>query len=222
MQNIAYLGKKSKRLVVVAMFRIQVFLYFLIVCVPFLQACSDSNSLMPIPQDGVILAFGDSLTVGVGTSEAYSYPIVLSELASRQVVSAGVSGEETSQGLSRLPDVIDDVSPDLLILLQGGNDILRNRNLQKTKQNLATMIELAQSRGVQVVLIGVPEKKLFSDVAPLYEELAEQYNLVFADDLLSGLLRDNEYKSDAVHLNQHGYRVMAESIHKLLVKHGAL
>jgi len=75
---------------------------------------------------------------------------------------------------------------------------------------------------VQVVLIGVPEKKLFSDVVPLYEELAEQYNLVFADDLLSGLLRDNEYKSDAVHLNQQGYRVMAESILQLLVKHGAL
>ena len=204
------------------MFCTKISLYVLMVCLLLLQACSESNSLMPIPHDGVILAFGDSLTVGVGTSDAHSYPTVLAQLAGRQVVSAGVSGEETTQGLSRLPGVMDDVNPDLLVLLQGGNDILRNRNLQQAKQNLAAMIELAQSRGVQVVLIGVPEKKLFSDVAPLYEELAEQYNLVFADDLLSNLLRDNEYKSDAVHLNQQGYRLMAESIHELLVKHGAL
>ncbi len=194
----------------------------LIVCLLLLQACSDSNSLATIPQDGVILAFGDSLTVGVGTTDAYSYPAVLAQLSGRKVIGAGVSGEETTQGLIRLPLVIDEVNPDLLILLQGGNDILRNKNLHNTKQNLAAMIELAQARSIQVVLIGVPEKKIFSDVAPLYEELAEQYSLVFADDLLSGLLRDNEYKSDAVHLNQQGYRVMAESIHRLLVKHGAL
>ncbi|MDW3096435.1 MAG: GDSL-type esterase/lipase family protein [Gammaproteobacteria bacterium] len=204
------------------MFGIRVSLYVLIGCLFLLQACSDSISLMPIPQDGVILAFGDSLTVGVGVSDAHSYPAVLAQLAGRKVVSSGISGEETTQGLARLPGVMDDVNPDLLILLQGGNDILRNRSLQKTKQNLAAMIELAQSSGVQIVLIGVPEKKLFSDMAPLYEELAEQYNLVLANDLLSNLLRDNEYKSDAVHLNQQGYRVLAESIHKLLVKHGAL
>lgn len=204
------------------MIRLKSSLCCLVICLLFLQACSESISLTPIPRDGVILAFGDSLTVGVGTSSAYSYPAVLAELSGYKVVGAGVSGEETTQGLIRLPKVIDEVNPDLLILLEGGNDILRNKNVHNTKQNLAAMIELAQSRNVQVVLIGVPEKKIFSDVAPLYEELAEQYHLVFADDLLSGLLRDNEYKSDAVHLNQQGYRMMAESIHKLLVKHGAL
>lgn len=204
------------------MFRFKLSLYSLIVCLLFLQACSDSISLTPIPQDGVILAFGDSLTVGVGTSDAYSYPTVLAQLSGRKVVGAGVSGEETTQGIIRLPAVMDKTDPNLLILLQGGNDILRNKNLHNTKKNLAAMIELAQARGVQVVLIGVPEKKIFSDVAPLYEELAEQYGLVFADDLLSGLLRDNEYKSDAVHLNQQGYQVLAESIHQMLVKHGAL
>lgn len=107
-------------------------------------------------------------------------------------------------------------------LLEGGNDILRNKSAQNIKQNLAAMIELAQSNGVQVGLIGVPEKKLFSKVAPLYEELAEQYNVAFADDLLADLLRENKYKSDAIHLNSQGYRVMAESIYQLLVKHGAL
>ena len=133
-----------------------------------------------------------------------------------------MSGEETKQGLVRLPEVLDQFQPSLVVLLQGGNDILRNRNLQQTKQNLANMIELMQSRSIDIVLVGVPEKKLFSDVAPFYEQLASEYDLVFVDDLLSDLLRNKEYKSDAVHLNKQGYRILAESIHQMLVKHGAL
>ena len=188
----------------------------------FIQACSDSVSLTHIPHDGVIVAFGDSLTVGVGTSEAYSYPAVLSELSNRQVISAGISGEETSQGLTRLPTVLDEVQPNLVVLLEGGNDILRNRNAVTIKNNLAKMIGIIKSRNIEVVLIGVPEKKLFSNVAPLYEELAQEHNVVLLGAVLSDLLRDNDYKSDAVHLNEQGYRLLAESIHELLVEKGAL
>ncbi len=191
-------------------------------CLLLLQACSDSPTLTPIPDDGVILAFGDSLTVGVGVSKEHSYPHVLSLLSSRVVIGSGVSGEETSGGVKRLPEVLDEVRPNLMILLEGGNDVLRNRNLHQAKQNLAAMIEYATNRGIDVVLIGVPEKKLFSDSAPIYQELADEYDVVFSDDILSGLIRKNEYKSDAVHLNQKGYYEMAESIHALLVKHGAL
>ena len=192
-----------------------------VIAILILQACSDAPDLNYISEDGIILAFGDSLTVGVGASEQQSYPQVLSNLSGRKVVSAGVSGEETSGGVKRLPNVLEEVNPDLLILLQGGNDILRNRSLQQAKRNLAAMIEIATSRQIDVVLIGVPEKKLFSDSAPLYQELADEYGVVFSDDILSSLIRKNEYKSDAVHLNQKGYYKLAESIHELLVKHGA-
>jgi len=191
-------------------------------CCLILYACSDSPVLKPILEDEIILAFGDSLTVGVGTSEAYNYPSVLEEISNRKVVAAGVSGEETAQGLKRLPHVLDEFQPGSVILLEGGNDILRNRSMHNIKQNLAAMIEQIKSRNIDVVLIGVPEKKLFSDVAPLYQQLADEYGLVLADEVLSDLLRDNEYKSDAVHLNQQGYRKLAESIHKILVKYGAL
>jgi len=187
-----------------------------------LYACSDSIVLSPLSSSGVILAFGDSLTVGVGVSEKNSYPAVLEQLSQRRVVSAGVSGEETQQGLVRLSGELDRVQPDLVVLLEGGNDILRNKKLQNTKQNLADMIELIQSRGINVLLVGVPEKKLFSSVAPIYKQLAEEYGVVCVRDALSDLLRNNEYKSDAVHLNEQGYRVLAESIHEKLVKHGAL
>ena len=138
-----------------------------------MQACGDAK-LTAIPHNATILAYGDSLTYGKGVEEEQSYPSVLADLSSREVINAGISGETTKQGLARLASVLEENEPHLMILLEGGNDILRNQNLSQTKQNLASMIEMAQSQGVQVLLIGVPEKKLFSNSAKIFPELAEQ------------------------------------------------
>lgn len=186
-----------------------------------LTGCS-SDQLDPLGRNAVILAFGDSLTVGVGTSEQQNYPAVLSQLTERQVIASGVSGEVSSKGLQRLPGELERVRPDLLILLHGGNDILRNGSAQTLEQNLEAMINLAQSKDIPVVLVGVPEKRLFSDAAPLYSELAERHDLVFIEDLLADLLRESSMKSDAVHLNEQGYRALAQGIHQALQDAGAL
>lgn len=186
-----------------------------------LAGCSKER-LDRLETDAIILAFGDSLTAGVGSEEGYSYPEVLADLTQLNVISSGVPGEVSEQGAPRLAQELRRVRPDLLILLHGGNDILRNRPLTELKANLDAMIGMAQSRGAQVVLIAVPEKKLFSDAAPLYEELAEQHDLVLMDELLAELLRDPAMKSDAVHLNAAGYRALAEGIHAVLRNEGAL
>lgn len=185
-----------------------------------LGACGEQR-LSPIGPDGVILAFGDSLTVGVGTRPENSYPTVLASLTNVKVVGAGVSGETTVQGVKRLPAVLDRTRPDLLILIEGGNDILRNHKFDNIKLNLKNMIELAQARGVPVVLLGVPQKKLFSDAAPFYGELAQAYDLVYDGELLGDLLRSPGLKSDPIHLNEKGYRKMAEGIYELLKDNGA-
>jgi lysophospholipase L1-like esterase len=186
-----------------------------------LLGCREST-LQPIPEDGTILAFGDSLTVGVGTTDENSYPAVLAELTGLTVINAGVSGETTDEGAGRLTQELDDSSPDLVIILEGGNDFLQNRDPSATKTNIQSMIETAKSRDVQVVLIGVPQKKLFSNSAPLYKELADEFQLVFDGTLLAGLMRSPALKSDYIHLNEKGYRKMAESIYKLLKENGAL
>jgi lysophospholipase L1-like esterase len=185
-----------------------------------LSGCG-SSELAPISKRGTILAFGDSLTLGVGTTKINSYPSVLAQLSGRTVINAGISGETTSRGLARLPEVLDRTMPDLLLLIEGGNDILRNQSKSVLKANLQQMIELAKGRDIPVVLIGIPEKSLFSNSAPLYEELAEQYQLVFDDSLIGGLQRSPSLKSDIVHFNKQGYRKMAESIYELLDDNGA-
>jgi lysophospholipase L1-like esterase len=193
-----------------------------ILLIGLLQGCFDTPSLDFVPEDGVILAFGDSLTVGVGAPQNDSYPSVLARLSQRRVINAGVSGEVTREGLKRLPVILEESQPQLVVLLQGGNDILKGKDIGLTKANLSAMISMIQDRGADVILIGVPEKKLFSDVAPIYKELAMEHNVVLLDDTLSDLLKNNKYKSDPIHLNGVGYQKLAEVVYNKLVDVGAL
>ena len=197
-------------------------LLFVILFTLGLQGCDKRGALSPVSNSGTILAFGDSLTAGYGVNIENSYPSVLARLSKRRVVNAGISGEVTEEGLARLAKVLDDSSPELMILLEGGNDILRNQPLSKAKQNLSKMIVMAKEKGVQVVLIGVPEKKLFSDSASIYGELAEEHKLVFDPKLISSLIKKPKFKSDSVHFNKAGYEKMADEIYQLLENEGAL
>ncbi|MGI9289681.1 MAG: arylesterase [Gammaproteobacteria bacterium] len=196
-------------------------LYLLCIVVLFISACAEPK-LSAVPAGGTILAFGDSLTQGVGARSEESYPTVLEELSGRRVINAGISGETTTQGVTRLPGLLVQHQPDLLILIEGGNDILRNQPTKNIRANLAQMIELANEQGIQVLFLGVPEKSLFSSSAPLYKELATEYDLVFDGELIGSLLRTTSYKSDPIHFNAKGYRAMAESIYELLADNGAL
>ena len=188
----------------------------------FLTGCSDAPKLTRLQQHDVILAFGDSLTQGVGVSKQYSYPSVLETLSGVKVINAGVSGETTSEGLNRFADVIEQHAPAIVILLEGGNDILQNKSLDETQANLNDMIDIAKSYGVEVVLIGVPQKSLFSNSAPLYQALADKHQIVFEPSLIARLMKKPSMKSDYIHFNKAGYEAMAKAIHQLLKENGAL
>ena len=198
---------------------LQILRYFLIVLL--LTSCSDEK-LQPIASDGIILAFGDSLTYGVGVKPEFSYPNQLAHLTGLQVINAGVSGEVTSDGLLRLEKNLETLQPDLILLLEGGNDILRNKPFDEIKTNLSKMIALAERDNIPVILIGVPRKNLFSRTASFYSELADQHQLIFDGEIIAELLKTPSMKSDSVHFNQRGYRKLAENIYQLILDNGGL
>ena len=148
-----------------------------IVLTLLLMACGNSEQLTPLNNQQPILAFGDSLTYGYSAATAQSYPEQLSQLLNMEVINAGISGEKSKQGLQRLGALLDKYQPQLLLLCHGGNDVLKKQSLDKMKANLGQMIEMAQNRDIQVVLISVPEASLFLPNIKQYQELAEQYNI---------------------------------------------
>jgi lysophospholipase L1-like esterase len=188
-----------------------------------LCACSAEPPALPrLGANDVILAFGDSLTYGTGASEERSYPAVLQQLIQRSVVRAGVPGETTRQGLTRLPAALDEHAPKLVLLCLGGNDMLQKVTPATIRSNLRAMIELIRQRKMNVVLIGVPEPKLFSDPPTLYEELAAEFALPYEGEVFDKVLHDNALKSDAIHPNAAGYKRVAEVLAELLRKSGAI
>jgi len=187
-----------------------------------LFGCSDVNKLQPLAEDAVILSFGDSLTYGTGTKNDTAYPAILQRLTQRRVINAGIPGEITQQGLQRLPKLIKQYKPALIILCHGGNDILRKMNLVKTKSNLQQMISLARQNNAEVVLVAVPEFGLFLSASPIYQDLADDNKLPIEKNVLSEILADNALKSDHIHPNTEGYRLFAERIFNLLKSTGAI
>jgi lysophospholipase L1-like esterase len=191
----------------------------------WLAACGDPRQphLPRIGPDDVVLAFGDSITHGVGApSDSQSYPEVLGELIGRHVVRDGVPGEVTAQGLERLPESLDEYQPKLLLLCLGGNDMLRDLDPADTEANLREMIELARGRGVAVVLIAVPEPRLIGGVAQFYRRVAEDLGIPLEERVLLDVLKDRDYKSDPIHPNAEGYRRMAQALAELLRDAGAI
>jgi acyl-CoA thioesterase I len=190
----------------------------------WLAACGRGlPSLPPLGTDDVVLAFGDSITYGVGAaSGGETYPEVLSQLIGRPVVRDGVPGEVTAQGLARLPASLDEYQPKLLLLCLGGNDMLHDLDPAATEANLREMIKLARSRGVAVVLIAVPKPRLIGGAAEVYYSVADQLDVPLEDKVLVDVLRDNRYKSDLIHPNALGYRKIAQALADLLHNAGAL
>lgn len=188
-----------------------------------LGCARDVPQLLPLSQDAVILAFGDSLTHGTGASEGESYPAVLERLTGLEVINEGIPGELSGEGLARLEEALKSHRPDLLLLCHGGNDMLRRRSMAALQANLEKMVEIAQQQGVQVVLIGVPEPAIFGlESADVYYEVARKYHLALEDTIIPQVLSDQALKSDQVHPNARGYRLIAESLNRLLQEAGAL
>ena len=191
-----------------------------IVIILFSFTQKESNIKALKPQD-TILAFGDSLTYGYNAKKSESYPTILSQLSGIKVINAGVSGETSSEGLLRLPQLLDDKSIKLMILFFGANDVLQRLPIEDIKTNLKMMIHMAKEKQIEVLLISVPNLGIFSlSDLPLYSEVAKEENIPLLSRMYIEILEQPSLKSDQVHPNALGYRRMAEKIYAKLKEEG--
>jgi lysophospholipase L1-like esterase len=183
-----------------------------------LAGCSKPvPTLTRLSETDVIMAFGDSLTYGTGVSREMSYPSVLAANIGRTVINEGVPGELSADGLFRLPELLSQHNPALVIICHGGNDFLRKQPIQQLEDNLRQMIQLAKQAGAEVMLVAVPQPKLLmlSDAA-VYAKVASEMKIAFMENTLSDILSETALKSDAVHPNAQGYQQLAKAVEVLL------
>jgi acyl-CoA thioesterase-1 len=172
----------------------------------------------PLPRDSVVLALGDSITHGTGADAAAAYPAQLAALTGWRVVNGGVPGDTAAQALERLPALLAEHRPALVIVSLGGNDFLRRIAAADTEAALRQVVTLAREAGARVLLVAVPQPSIGAALGtglsdhPLYERLADELALPLHAGGWSRVLGDASLKSDQIHANAEGYRVFAEGL----------
>lgn len=195
---------------------ILVIFFGLLLILPALFGCENRPAIDPLETDAVILAFGDSLTYGTGAPRDESYPAQLQRLLNRRVVNAGIPGEVSAAGLARLPEVLAEHRPDLVVLCHGGNDFLRRHDPALVQNNIREMVSLIKGSGMDVVLVSVPRIGLLLSPAPLYAEIAKEFQIPVAEEILTDVLGEPSLKSDRIHPNARGYGQLAETLARII------
>jgi acyl-CoA thioesterase I len=194
--------------------------------VPAATPVSDSAPpAVPDPRP-VIVAFGDSLTAGYGVPPGKSYPDDLQRLLDAagykyHVVNLGVSGDTTSDGVQRLPDVLA-AKPEIVILEFGGNDGLRGLPLSTSRANQITMIQTLQRADIRILLAGMTLPRNYGSdyirsFESIYTDLAKQFHLALIPFLLEGVGGHPELtQPDGIHPTAPGCEIVASNVMRYL------
>jgi acyl-CoA thioesterase-1 len=169
-----------------------------------------------------ILAFGDSITAGLGLAEADTMPTRLADALTKMgrpatVINGGVSGDTTADGLARIDWALAD-KPKIMILALGANDMLRGLDPATAQANLDGIIAKAQAAGVETILVGMlappnlgAEYKVRFDA--IFPELAKAHNLLFMPFLLQDVAQNSDLnQADGLHPNGKGVAVIVRNL----------
>ena len=163
-----------------------------------------------------VIAFGDSLVEGVGASTGRDIVSLLSARVGVAIVNAGRSGDTTSSALARLDSAVLSQNPRIVIVVLGGNDVLRRVPHEETFANLDAIVSRIRTRGAAVILVGLSVGVLTDVYGRGYESLARRTSSGLVPDVLAGILGHPDLMADHIHPNDLGYRMMADRIEPAL------
>ncbi len=170
----------------------------------------------------LIVAMGDSLTVGYGVDEAQAYPSLLErKLRSAgydsRMISAGVNGEKSDEALARIDRVLD-LRPDIVIVQTGTNDGLRGVAPEVMRENIDAIVRTLTEQGIKVVLAGMrnlkPRKGNFDDeFSSIYPQVAARYGAILMPFFLEGVAGNQDLnRTDGIHPTAKGYSIIVSKL----------
>jgi acyl-CoA thioesterase-1 len=171
----------------------------------------------------VILVLGDSLSAEYGLPRDTGWVKLLAdrlakEAAQYSVVNASISGETTSGGRTRLPRLLQQHRPSVLVLQLGANDGLRGLPPAAMRENLAAMIEASRAAGARVLLVGIripPNygREYSERFAAVFGQLAREQKVAVVPFLLDGFADDLRYfQDDRIHPNESAQPRMLDTV----------
>ena len=173
-----------------------------------------------------VVAFGDSLTAGLGLLEQDAFPALLQKKIDEagyrfEVVNAGLSGDTSAGGVRRLDWALEgDVR--VLIVAFGGNDGLRGLPVAQMKENLSTIINKARERNVVVILAGMEAPPNFGQeyataFRQAFRDVALKERVLFVPFLLNNVAGNGALnQADGIHPNQQGAQIVAGTVWAVL------
>jgi acyl-CoA thioesterase-1 len=164
-----------------------------------------------------IVCFGDSITKGKGVILAQSYPAALAKMTSFPVVNAGINGDITSEGLKRVKTDVLDNDPLLVVIEFGGNDYLNKVPLEETISNIEEMIKIIQTRGVMVAIVDISNILFMEEYRMEFKRLSDKYRTIFIPRILDEIVSNESLKSDAIHPNAKGYKIIAYRVYRGII-----
>lgn len=201
----------KKLIIIIIVLIILISIYFLI----FRKGGVDIKNY---PSGGsTIVAFGDSLTQGVGASKGSDLPSLLSVRIGEPIINMGISGNTSADGLARVEEVIAQ-DPKIVIVLFGGNDFLRKVPIDETFSNIENIVSRVQDSGAVVVLVGIRGGALSDPYQERFEDIAKRRGALYVPDIMSSIIINRNLMSDAIHPNNTGYQKIADKIYPVLKK----
>jgi lysophospholipase L1-like esterase len=174
--------------------------------------CSDSPTA---PSAVTVVAFGDSLTFGIGTTGDNDYVSLLSSRTGVAIVNAGRPGDTTASALARIDSAVLSRDADIVIVLLGGNDLLQSVPVQQRIANITTIVQQIRADGAAVILVELGSGSLdpFEGALP---GIAGQTSSTLVPALLDGIFGVPGLMADLIHPNNAGHAIMADRIEPAL------
>jgi len=192
--------------------------FLLATCYLLLVACLNGcakREIRNIDSRGtVIICFGDSITFGYGAQTQESYPVVLSKMIEIPVINAGIDGDTTTEALRRFDSDVLERDPLLVIIEFGGNDFLRKIPKTATVNNIKEMVERAQAKGAMVAIVDISAGMFLGEYHTAFYNLAKESGAIFIPRILNGIITNPSLKSDFLHPNAEGYKIVTQRIYR--------
>ena len=158
-----------------------------------------------------VVAFGDSLTYGIGTTGGNDFVSVLSGRLGISIVNAGLPGDTTGSALNRLDGSVIARKPKIVIVLLGGNDLLQGVPVQQRVTNITTIVQRIRAAGAAVLLVGLGDPPLdpFDGALPA---LGTSTSSTYVPAILEGIYGVPSLMFDSIHPNNAGHAIMADRL----------